>query len=166
MFEKFTLSSIKVIILSQEESRKLDHNYVGTEQLLLGLLREQIGIAAWSLYEVGITLDGARIAVEKLIGRGTGVVTLEMPFNEIAKRCLEASLTAAQDSLDDSISTEHLLLGLLAVRDKDNLGLSVLENLGIDVINLRRVVLSDMSRQKVNRKREKNSEQKKCHQDN
>jgi ATP-dependent Clp protease ATP-binding subunit ClpA len=149
MFEKFTEASIKVIVLSQEESRKLDHNYVGTEQLLLGLLSEQLGIAARSLYEVGITLDGARIAVEKLIGRGSGVVTLEMPFTEVAKRCLEASLTAAQDSSDDFISTEHLLLGLLAVQDKDNLGLSVLESLGIDAINLRRVVFSDMSRQKA-----------------
>jgi hypothetical protein len=89
MFEKFTEASIKVIILSQEESRKLDHNYVGTEQLLLGLLGEKLGMAARSLYEVGITLDGARIAVEKLIGRGSGLVTLEMPFTEVAKRCLK-----------------------------------------------------------------------------
>ena len=92
MFERFTEKAIKVIMLAQEEARRLGHNFVGTEQILLGLIGEGTGIAAKVLKSMGINLKDARVEVEKIIGRGSGFVAVEIPFTPRAKRVLELSL--------------------------------------------------------------------------
>jgi ATP-dependent Clp protease ATP-binding subunit ClpC len=96
MFERFTEKAIKVIMLAQEEARRLGHNFVGTEQILLGLIGEGTGIAAKVLKSMGINLKDARVEVEKLIGRGSGFVAVEIPFTPRAKRVLELSLEEAR----------------------------------------------------------------------
>ena len=89
MFERFTEKAIKVIMLAQEEARRLGHNFVGTEQILLGLIGEGTGIAAKTLKSMGVNLKDARQEVEKIIGRGSGFVAVEIPFTPRAKRVLE-----------------------------------------------------------------------------
>ncbi|KAM0905429.1 hypothetical protein ACQ4PT_017399 [Festuca glaucescens] len=113
MFERFTEKAIKVIMLAQEEARRLGHNFVGTEQILLGLIGEGTGIAAKVLKSMGINLKDARMEVEKIIGRGSGFVAVEIPFTPRAKRVLELSLEEARQLGHNYIGSEHLLLGLL-----------------------------------------------------
>ncbi|GJV75879.1 ATP-dependent Clp protease ATP-binding subunit ClpA homolog CD4B, chloroplastic-like protein [Tanacetum coccineum] len=113
MFERFTEKAIKVIMLAQEEARRLGHNFVGTEQILLGLIGEGTGIAAKVLKSMGINLKDARVEVEKIIGRGSGFVAVEIPFTPRAKRVLELSLEEARQLGHNYIGSEHLLLGLL-----------------------------------------------------
>lgn len=96
MFERFTEKAIKVIMLAQEEARRLGHNFVGTEQILLGLIGEGTGIAAKVLKSLGVNLKEARVEVEKIIGRGSGFVAVEIPFTPRAKRVLELSLEEAR----------------------------------------------------------------------
>ena len=96
MFERFTEKAIKVVMLAQEEARRLGHNFVGTEQILLGLIGESTGIAAKVLKSMGVSLKDARIEVEKIIGRGSGFVAVEIPFTPRAKRVLELSLEEAR----------------------------------------------------------------------
>mgnify|MGYP001803622909 FL=1 len=95
MFERFTEKAIIVIMLAQEEARRLGHNFVGTEQILLGLLCEGTGIAARVLKSMSVTLKDARTEVEKIIGRGSGFVAVEIPFTPRAKRVLEMALDEA-----------------------------------------------------------------------
>ena len=92
MFERFTEKAIKVIMLAQEEARRLGHNFVGTEQILLGLIGEGTGIGPKVLKSMGVNLKDARVEVEKIIGRGSGFVAVEIPFTPRAKRVLELSL--------------------------------------------------------------------------
>jgi ATP-dependent Clp protease ATP-binding subunit ClpC len=113
MFERFTEKAIKVIMLAQEEARRLGHNFVGTEQILLGLIGEGTGVAAKVLKSMGVNLKDARIEVEKIIGRGSGFVAVEIPFTPRAKRVLELSLEEARQLGHNYIGTEHLLLGLI-----------------------------------------------------
>lgn len=129
MFERFTEKAIKVIMLAQEESRRLGHNFVGTEQILLGLIGEGTGLAFKVLNSMGVTLKDARIEVEKIIGRGTGFVAVEIPFTPRAKRVLELSLEEARQLSHNYIGTEHLLLGL--IRENEGVAARVLENLGV-----------------------------------
>jgi Clp amino terminal domain, pathogenicity island component len=96
MFERFTEKAIKVVMLAQEEARRLGHNFVGTEQILLGLIGESTGIAAKVLKGMGVNLKDARVEVEKIIGRGSGFVAVEIPFTPRAKRVLELSLEEAR----------------------------------------------------------------------
>ena len=96
MFERFTEKAIKVVMLAQEESRRLGHNFVGTEQILLGLIGESTGIAAKVLKGNGMNLKDARIEVQKLIGKGSGFVAVEIPFTPRAKRVLELALEEAK----------------------------------------------------------------------
>lgn len=96
MFERFTEKAIKVVMLAQEEARRLGHNFVGTEQILLGLIGESTGIAAKVLKSMGVSLKDARVEVEKIIGRGSGFVAVEIPFTPRAKRVLELSLEEAR----------------------------------------------------------------------
>ena len=96
MFERFTEKAIKVIMLAQEEARRLGHNFVGTEQILLGLIGEGTGVAAKVLKSLGVNLKDSRIEVEKIIGRGSGFVAVEIPFTPRAKRVLELSLEEAR----------------------------------------------------------------------
>ncbi len=131
MFERFTEKAIKVIMLAQEESRRLGHNFVGTEQLLLALIGEGTGIAAKVLKSWGIALRDARIEVEKIIGRGPGFVAVEIPFTLRAKRVLELALEESRRLGHSYIGTEHILLGL--IREGEGLACRVLEILGIDL---------------------------------
>ena len=135
MFERFTEKAIKVIMLAQEEARRLGHNFVGTEQLLLGLIGEGTGVAAKTLKSMGVTLKDARAAVEEIIGRGAGFVAVEIPFTPRAKRVLELSWDEARQLGHNYIGTEHLLLGL--IREGDGVAARVLENLGVDLNKVR-----------------------------
>uniref|UniRef100_I1JXQ0 Clp R domain-containing protein n=1 Tax=Glycine max TaxID=3847 RepID=I1JXQ0_SOYBN len=139
MFERFTEKAIKVIMLAQEEARRLGHNFVGTEQILLGLIGEGTGIAAKVLKSMGINLKDARVEVEKIIGRGSGFVAVEIPFTPRAKRVLELSLEEARQLGHNYIGSEHLLLGLL--REGEGVAARVLENLGADPTNIRTQVI-------------------------
>jgi len=123
MFERFTEKAIKVIMLAQEEARRLGHNFVGTEQILLGLIGEGTGVAAKVLKSMGVNLKDARVEVEKIIGRGSGFVAVEIPFTPRAKRVLELSLEEARQLGHNYIGTEHLLLGL--IREGENGGFHV-----------------------------------------
>jgi len=111
MFERFTEKAIKVIMLAQEEARRLGHNFVGTEQILLGLIGEGTGIAAKVLKSTGINLKDARVEVEKIIGRGSGFVAVEIPFTPRAKRVLELSLEEARQ-LGITFTCSHFLVVL------------------------------------------------------
>lgn len=135
MFERFTEKAIKVIMLAQEEARRLGHNFVGTEQVLLGLIGEGSGVAAKTLKSMGVTLKDARAAVEEIIGRGAGFVAVEIPFTPRAKRVLELSWDEARQLGHNYIGTEHLLLGL--IREGDGVAARVLENLGVDLNKVR-----------------------------
>ncbi|CAI5988495.1 unnamed protein product [Closterium sp. NIES-65] len=133
------LQAIKVIMLAQEEARRLGHNFVGTEQILLGLIGEGTGIAAKVLKSLGVNLKEARVEVEKIIGRGSGFVAVEIPFTPRAKRVLELSLEEARQLGHNYIGTEHLLLGLL--REGEGVAARVFENLGADAGNIRSQVI-------------------------
>ncbi len=139
MFERFTEKAIKVIMLAQEEARRLGHNFVGTEQILLGLIGEGTGVAAKVLKSLGVNLKDSRIEVEKIIGRGSGFVAVEIPFTPRAKRVLELSLEEARQLGHNYIGTEHLLLGL--IREGEGVAARVLENLNIDLTKVRTQVI-------------------------
>jgi len=139
MFERFTEKAIKVIMLAQEEARRLGHNFVGTEQILLGLIGEGTGIASKVLKSMGVSLKDARIEVEKIIGRGSGFVAVEIPFTPRAKRVLELSLEEARQLGHNYIGTEHLLLGL--IREGEGVAARVLENLSLDLSKVRTQVI-------------------------
>ena len=139
MFERFTEKAIKVIMLAQEEARRLGHNFVGTEQILLGLIGEGTGVAAKVLKSLGVNLKDSRIEVEKIIGRGSGFVAVEIPFTPRAKRVLELSLEEARQLGHNYIGTEHLLLGL--IREGEGVAARVLEKLGIDLSKVRTQVI-------------------------
>ena len=139
MFERFTEKAIKVIMLAQEEARRLGHNFVGTEQILLGLIGEGTGIAAKTLKSMGVNLKDARIEVEKIIGRGSGFVAVEIPFTPRAKRVLELSWDEARQLGHNYIGTEHLLLGL--IREGEGVAARVLENLGVDLGKVRQHII-------------------------
>jgi ATP-dependent Clp protease ATP-binding subunit ClpC len=139
MFERFTEKAIKVIMLAQEEARRLGHNFVGTEQILLGLIGEGTGIAAKTLKSMGVNLKDARVEVEKIIGRGSGFVAVEIPFTPRAKRVLELSWDEARQLGHNYIGTEHLLLGL--IREGEGVATRILENLGVDLSKVRSNVI-------------------------
>ncbi|WP_036909986.1 ATP-dependent Clp protease ATP-binding subunit [Prochlorococcus marinus] len=139
MFERFTEKAIKVIMLAQEEARRLGHNFVGTEQILLGLIGEGTGVAAKVLKSMGVNLKDSRVEVEKIIGRGSGFVAVEIPFTPRAKRVLELFLEEARQLGHNYIGTEHLLLGL--IREGEGVAARVLENLGVDLTKVRTQVI-------------------------
>jgi ATP-dependent Clp protease ATP-binding subunit ClpA len=112
MFERFTEPARQVVVLAQDEARTLRHNYIGTEHLLLGLLRED-GAAARALDEVDVTFEEVQAQVARIIGQGDEVTTGQIPFTPRAKKVLELSLREALDSGDNYIGPEHILLGLL-----------------------------------------------------
>jgi ATP-dependent Clp protease ATP-binding subunit ClpA len=144
VFERFTEKAIKVIMLAQEESRRLGHNFVGTEQILLGVIGEATGIGAKSLKSMGVNLKDTRAEVEKIISRGSGYVAVEIPFTPRAKRVLELSWDEARQLGNNYIGTEHLLLGIL--REGEGVASRVLENLGVDPRKLRSYVLSQLGK--------------------
>lgn len=146
MFERFTDTAIKVIRLAQEEARRLGHNFVGTEQILLGLIGEGTGVAAVVLQSLGITLQEVRAEIEKIIGRGSGFVAVEIPFTPRSKRVLELSLEESRSFGQDYVGTEHLLLGL--IRDGEGVAARVLLNLGVDSKEVRAKVIEMLSEAK------------------
>jgi len=139
MFEHFTERAIKSIMLAQEEARRLGHNLVGTEQVLLGLIGEGTGIAAIVLDDLGVNLDAARIEVENLIGRGNRLVPTELPFTPKAKRIFEQSYQEARQLGHNYIGTEHLLLAI--TQDKEGVAAKVMDNLGVDLTKVRIAVM-------------------------
>ena len=146
MFERFTEKAIKVIMLAQEEARRLGHNFVGTEQVLLGLIGEGTGVAAKTLKSMGVTLKDARAEVEKIIGRGSGFVAVEIPITPRAKRVLELSWDEARQLGHNYIGTEHLLLGL--IREGEGVAARVLEKLGVDLNKIRSNVVKMLGESK------------------
>ena len=144
MFERFTEKAIKVIMLAQEEARRLGHNFVGTEQVLLGLIGEGTGVAAKTLKSMGVTLKDARAEVEKIIGRGSGFVAVEIPFTPRAKRVLELSWDEARQLGHNYIGRIHLLYGLVNINA--GIALKVFNNLGIDVKELKNLINETLSK--------------------
>ena len=143
MFERFTEKAIKVIMLAQEEARRLGHNFVGTEQILLGLVGEGTGIAAKVLKQMGINLKDARVEVEKIIGRGSGFVAVEIPFTPRAKRVLELAWEEARQLGHNYIGTEHLLLGLIG--EGEGVATKVLQNLNVNLNKIHGSILKLLS---------------------
>jgi ATP-dependent Clp protease ATP-binding subunit ClpC len=142
MFERFTSQSRYAIVAAQEEARSLDHNHIGAEHLLLGLLRADQGTAAQVLASAGITLEAARHDVETLIGRGERPPSGHIPFTRPAKECLELSLREALQLGHRYIGTGHLLLGL--VSQGDSAVVTVLSRLGAEEGQLRARVLDEL----------------------
>nr|YP_009496603.1 Clp protease ATP binding subunit [Actinocyclus subtilis]AWT39316.1 Clp protease ATP binding subunit [Actinocyclus subtilis] len=140
MFEKFTEGAIKVIMLSQEEARRMGHNFVGTEQLFLGIIGQRIGLGAKALRSLGVTLKKARKEVENYIGRGTGFVASEIPFTPRAKRVLEMAVQEGKDIGQNYVGTEHILLALLS--EEDGVAIRTIEKLGVDIAQLRSKTLA------------------------
>lgn len=138
MFEKFTEGAIKVIMLSQEEARRMGHNFVGTEQLLLGLIGQRHGIGAKALKKMKVSLRKARKEIELYIGRGTGFVASEIPFTPRAKRVLEMSVFEGKDLGQNFVGTEHILLALLA--ETDGVAMRTLDKMRVDIQKLRNLV--------------------------
>ncbi|MRS12912.1 MAG: ATP-dependent Clp protease ATP-binding subunit [Actinobacteria bacterium] len=143
MFERFTEKARRVVVYAQEEARMLNQNYIGTEHLLLGLIREQDGIAAKALESLDISVEDVRQQVEELIGRGTYVPTGHIPFTPRAKKVLELSLREALQLGHNYIGTEHILLGL--IREGEGVAAQVLLNLGADLEKVRSAVLQLLS---------------------
>jgi Clp amino terminal domain, pathogenicity island component/UvrB/uvrC motif len=139
MFERFTERARRAVVLAQEEARKLDHGYIGTEHLLLGLIREGEGVAAQALESLGISLKAVREQVVALVGRGRQPPTGHIPFTERAKKALELSLRESGQLGHGYIGTEHLLLGL--IRQGDGVAARVLTGLGADLDRVRQQVI-------------------------
>ena len=140
MFEKFTEGAIKVIMLSQEEARRMGHNFVGTEQLLLGVIGQRHGIGARALKKMKVTLKKARREIELYIGRGTGFVASEIPFTPRAKRVLEMAVHEGKDLGQNFVGTEHILLALIG--ESDGVAMRTLDKLKVDIPKLRSLILA------------------------
>src|SRR6202453_825154 len=139
MFERFTDRARRVVVLAQEEARMLNHNYIGTEHILLGLIHEGEGVAAKSLESLGISLEGVRSQVEEIIGQGQQAPSGHIPFTPRAKKVLELSLREALQLGHNYIGTEHILLGL--IREGDGVAAQVLVKLGADLNRVRQQVI-------------------------
>src|SRR5437867_7080478 len=139
MFERFTDRARRVVVFAQEESRMLDHNYIGTEHILLGLCHEGVGVAAKALESLGVSLQAVRSQVEEIIGHGESAPSGHIPFTPRAKKVLELSLREARQLGHDFIGTEHMLLGL--IREGEGVAAQVLGKLGVDLHRARQTVI-------------------------
>jgi hypothetical protein len=139
MFERFTDRARRVVVLAQEEARMLDHNYIGTEHILLGLIHEGSGVAAKALESLEISLAAVRQQVEEIIGRGQHAPSGHIPFTPRAKRVLELSLRESLQLGHNYIGTEHILLGL--IREGEGVAAQVLVRLGADLDRVRQQVI-------------------------
>jgi ATP-dependent Clp protease ATP-binding subunit ClpA len=139
MFERFTDRARRVVVLAQEEARMLNHNYVGPEHVLLGLIHEGQGVAARALTDLGLGLDEVRQQVEELVGQGEHAPSGHIPFTPPAKRVLELSLREALQLGHNYIGTEHILLGIL--REGENVGAQALVRMGADLNRVRPEVI-------------------------
>ncbi len=142
MFERFTERARQVVVLAQEEARALQHDYIGTEHLLLGLLREEEGIAARVLESLGVTLDDVRQQVGRIVGTGTPGTVGQIPFTPRAKKVLELSLREAMSLQHNYIGTEHILLGL--AREGEGVALRILQAAAIDAERIRTEVIHQL----------------------
>src|SRR5437899_2536581 len=138
MFERFTDRARRVVVLAQEEARVLNHNYIGTEHILLGLIREGEGVAAKALESLGISLEAVCQQVEEIIGQGQHAPSGHIPFTPRAKKVLELSLREALQLGHNYIGTEHILLGL--IREGEGVAAQVLVKLGADLNRVRQQV--------------------------
>ncbi len=138
MFERFTDRARRVVVLAQEESQRLSHNYIGSEHLLLGLLAEQEGVAARALESLNVTLTAAREQVEEIIGPGQQTPRGHIPFTPRAKKILELALREALTMGSEVIDTQHLLLGL--IDEGDGVGAQILQRLGATAQAVREAV--------------------------
>jgi hypothetical protein len=145
MFERFTDRARRVVVLAQEEARRLDHNHIGTEHLLLGLVHEGTGVAGVALSRLGIGLGAVREQVDRSVGKGDSTPSGHIPFTPRAKKVLELSLREALDLGHNYIGTEHVLLGL--VREGEGVASQVLVALGADASRVRQQVLQQLSAQ-------------------
>ena len=143
MFERFTDRARRVVVLAQEEARNLEHNYIGTEHILLGLIREGEGVAAKALEMANITLEGVREQVVEIIGKGENDSKDHIPFTPRAKKVLELSMREALQLGHNYIGTEHILLGL--IREGEGVANQVLTNLGVDLGSIRQNVIHLLS---------------------
>jgi ATP-dependent Clp protease ATP-binding subunit ClpC len=143
MFERFTDRARRVVVLAQEEARMLNHNYIGTEHILLGLIHEGEGVAAKSLESLGISLEGVRSQVEEIIGQGQQAPSGHIPFTPRAKKVLELSLREALQLGHNYIGTEHILLGL--IREGEGVAAQVLVKLGAELTRVRQQVIQLLS---------------------
>ena len=143
MFERFTDRARRVVVLAQEEARMLNHNYIGTEHILLGLIHEGEGVAAKALEALGISLEAVRSQVEEIIGQGQQAPSGHIPFTPRAKKVLELSLREALQLGHNYIGTEHILLGL--IREGEGVAAQVLVKLGADLNRVRTQVISLLS---------------------
>ena len=139
MFERFTERARQVVVLAQEEARTLKHNYIGTENILLGLLREEEGLAARVLESLDITVERVRAQVVRIVGSGEEVTSGQIPFTPRAKKVLELALREAIQLGHTYIGTEHILLGL--IREGDGVAAQVLVRLGADLNRTRQQVI-------------------------
>ena len=138
-FNKFTERARRVLSLAQEEAQRFQHNYIGTEHLLLGLVREGEGVAAQVLRKLGVELDKVRSAIEHIIGRGDRIVLGQIGLTPRAKKVIELAIDEARRLNHHYIGTEHLLLGL--VREGEGIAAGVLESLGANLEKVRRATL-------------------------
>jgi hypothetical protein len=143
VFERFTDRARRVVVLAQEEARLLNHNYIGTEHLLLGLIHEGEGVAAQVLTRMGISLDTVRGQIEEIIGHGGQAPSGHIPFTPRSKKVLEMSLREALQLGHNYIGTEHILLGM--IREGEGVAAQVLTKLGCDLSGVRRVVVQLLS---------------------
>jgi ATP-dependent Clp protease ATP-binding subunit ClpC len=143
MFERFTNRARRVVVLAQEEARLLNHNYIGTEHILLGLIHEGEGVAAKALEALDVSLEAVRAQVEEIIGQGQSAPTGHIPFTPRAKKVLELSLREAKQLRCNYIGTEHILLGL--VREGEGVAAHVLVKLGGDLPRVRHQVIQLLS---------------------
>jgi ATP-dependent Clp protease ATP-binding subunit ClpA len=143
MFERFTDRARRVVVLAQEEARLLNHNYIGTEHLLLGMAHEGQGVAAAALESLGISLEAVRAQVEEIIGQGQRAPSGHIPFTPRAKKVLELSLRESKQLGHNYIGTEHILLGL--IREGEGVAAQVLIRLGADLSRARGQVIGLLS---------------------
>jgi hypothetical protein len=143
MFERFTDRARRVVVLAQEEARLLNHNYIGTEHILLGLIHEEEGVAARALTELGISLETIRVEVEQIIGRGVTAPSGHIPFTPRSKKVLELSLREALQLGHNYIGTEHILLGL--IREGEGVAAQLLVKLGGSRDRVRATVIRVLS---------------------
>jgi len=144
MFERFTDRARRVVVLAQEEARMLDHNYIGTEHILLGLIHEGEGVAAKALTALGIRLNAMRQAVEDIIGRGAQTPSGHIPFTPRSKMVLELSLREALSLGSESIGTEHILLALL--REGNGVGAQILVGAEVSLSRARQQIIDLLHR--------------------
>jgi ATP-dependent Clp protease ATP-binding subunit ClpC len=142
LFERFTDRARRVVVLAQEEARTLDHDYIGTEHILLGLIHEGEGIAAKALESLHISLEAARQQVEGIIGQGKAAPIGHIPFTPRAKKVLELSFREALQLGYNYIGTEHILLGL--VREEEGVGAQVLQRLGPNLDSVGLAVIQEL----------------------